>query len=160
MADDDEFTADGEDPREVEGGTEVQHFLGGRIIHVGSGARCDMKVQASVDAGETWRDIAPMDGEALRAQGQSFGVGQHHDESDDAYRARLVAGLSRRDPAGSLADIRAQLAEFVYGAIPVGVHVEGLVITGPYDVSKGWRRWAMRLGLWLLRKSGCQVVKP
>ncbi len=73
-------------------------------------------------------------------------------------QAEYLAAM-RRPHACSLDDIRAQLGEFVYGAIPAGAHVEGLVIGGPL-VYDGWRRWAMRLGLWLLRRSGCEVVKP
>lgn len=42
--------------------------------------------------------------------------------------------------------------------VPAHVVVEGLVLNGM--VHKGWRLWALRLGLWLIRKSGCEVVKP
>lgn len=103
----------------------------------------------------------PVGGGFLEECARDYGVNaKNPGESDDAFRRRLVASIVGRTSAGSLDDIRAQLAEFVYGAIPAGVHVEGLVLAGPVDIRRGWRKWALGLGMWLVRLSGCEVVKP
>lgn len=80
---------------------------------------------------------------------------------DDAAWANLSAAL-RLPASGTLDGVRRLLGGFLREVLPPGVHAHGLVLDHvPYNGwGRRWRRWALRLGLWLVRKSGCEVVKP
>jgi hypothetical protein len=58
-------------------------------------------------------------------------------------------------PRGSRGDLTAALAEMVYNRVPAGVRVEGLVLT----TRGGWRRWVLKFAMWLIRKSGHEVIE-
>ncbi len=76
----------------------------------------------------------------------------------DAY----ASNFGMRRGTSSLDGVSRPLGEFLREVLPPGVEVHGLVLDHVVyqGWGKRWRRWALGLGMWLVRRSGCEVVKP
>ncbi len=76
----------------------------------------------------------------------------HGDRDTAANIIEFYTGPPRR---GTVADIETALEQMVYQHVPVGVWVEGLVLT----IHHGWRAKVLRLAMWMIHLSGHTVIR-
>ena len=76
-------------------------------------------------------------------------------ETDEVFLARLRASMTLAPVQGTRAELQDAYQALVRYHVAAGVHCAGLVLS----VRGGWRFQVLRVCMWLIRKTGHEVIE-
>ncbi len=86
---------------------------------------------------------------------RTYGQERWNGETEEAFLARLRASMTLAPVQGSRDELQAAYRELIYNRVAEGVYSAGLVLS----TRGGWRFQVLRVCMWLIRKTGHEVIE-